>query len=142
MSFTIDVGLPDEDSWIPLLLPDEPVEDWVEMACTAWEVPEHLLGTYRTALAWHADQFRRQDAWRGALYVPDVEAGIVATWSLDYGNWEEQAEVDLADVERAAHERERPDGFQDAAVERVTLPVGPAVRVRGFGIAPDGPDAA
>ena len=138
MSFSVNVGLPDEDSWIPLLLPDEPVEDWVEMACAAWEVPEHLLETYRTALAWHAEQFRRQDSYRGALYVPDIEAGIVATWSLDLGNWDEQGEVDLDQVEKAARERERPDGFQDATVERVTLPCGPAVRVRGFDVADDG----
>ncbi len=142
MAFLIDIDLPDEDSWIPLLLSDEGVEDWVEEACAAWEVPDQLLATYRTALTWHAEQFRRLDAYRGALYVPDVEAGIVATWSLDYGNWFEQSHIDLDQVEKVTRERERPGGLRESTVEQVTVTAGPAVRVREFDLAPDGgPDA-
>src|SRR5689334_4908565 len=139
MVFLIDIGLPDEDSWIPLLLPDERVEDWVEEACAAWEVPDHLLATYRTALTWHAEQFRRLDAYRGALFVPHVESGIVATWSLDHGDWFDQATVDLDEVEKVTRERERPAALQDGTIEQVTLPCGPAVRVREFDLAPDDP---
>ncbi len=143
MPFLIDIDLPDEDSWIPLLLPDEDVEDWVEEACAAWEVPDHLLETYRTALAWHAEQYRRLDAYRGALFVPDVEAGIIATWWLDYGNWFEQKTVDLDQVEKAARDRERPGALQEGTVEQVTLPAGPAVRLREFDLAPeDAPDSS
>jgi hypothetical protein len=139
MPFTLEVGFPDEDNWIPLLLPDERVEDWVEEACTAWEVPEHLLETYRTVLTWHAERFRELDVHRGALWVPDVEAGVVATWSIDYGNWLEQAEVDLDEVEKATRDRERPAGVNKPEVTRVDLPAGPAVRSREFDLAPDDP---
>ena len=137
MSFTIEVGFPD-DEWVPMPLADEDVAAWVEEVCAAWEIPDHLVADYRTELTDHAERFRRLDAWRGALWLPDVEAGFVATWSLDLGSWFEQSTVSVEEVEDVSRRRQRPSGLAEPTIERVSLPAGPAVRIREFDAVEDG----
>jgi hypothetical protein len=42
-------------------------------------------------------------------------------------------------VERAVRQRERPSGLADPVISQVTLPAGPAVRIREYDAAPDEP---
>ena len=72
--------------------------------------------------------------------LPDVEAGFVATWSLDFGSWFEQSTVSIDEVEDVSRQRQRPSGLAEPTIERVSLPAGPAVRIREFDAVED--DAA
>lgn len=138
VSFSYDVGFPD-DEWIPMPLPDEDVAAWAQDMVTAWEFPDELREAYLGELATHAHRFRALDRAGGAVWVPDPHAGIVATWTIDFGHWFEQSEVTADEVERVARRRERPTGLADPVIEQVTLPAGPAVRLREYDAAPDEP---
>ena len=138
VSFSYDVGFPD-DEWIPMPLPEEDVAAWAEDMVTAWEVPAELREAYLGELATHAHRFRALDRAAGAVWVPDLQAGIVATWTLDFGHWFEQSTVSVDEVERVARQRERPSGLADPVIAQVTLPAGPAVRIREYDAAPDEP---
>lgn len=140
MSFGFEPGFPD-DEWIPMPLPEEDVPTWAAQMCDAWEVPSELRATYLEQLAWHAERFRELDVARGAVWLPDVEAGFVATWSLDFGSWEDQQVVEIDEVVDVVHRRPRDRAMAEPVVEVVDLPVGPAVRVREYAASPDEGDA-
>jgi hypothetical protein len=131
MPFSYTVDVPD-DEWIPMPAPDEELDGWARRMCQIWEVPEHLLEDYANDLTLNAEEYRRLDAQGGALWVPDLEAGVVATWTLTYGNWDDQPTVGLDEVERAVRERPRARELAEPTVERVELPAGPAVRIREY----------
>ena len=131
MPFSYTVDFPD-DEWIPMPAPGEDLTSWARRMCEIWEVPRDLLADYVADLTDNAEAFRALDAQGGAVWVPDLRAGIVASWTLTYGSWDDQPSVGLDEVERVVHERPGPREQARSVVQRVQVPAGPAVRIREY----------
>lgn len=124
-SWTYFVDFPDE-GWISLPEPDETVVAWAEDVCDDL----YATGATRTDLA---EQLRTCGAsWRergddtGALWVPDVEYGILATMTARTVGGDDFTLEKVEEFWRAGSD----PAMGPAQITRVDLPAGPAVRVR------------
>ncbi|RBY98017.1 hypothetical protein DQ237_03745 [Blastococcus sp. TF02-8] len=120
--YTVD---PPDGGWIWIPRPDESVAVWAEQVCedlyvegaAAVELGEQLR-SFATALLQRAPDL-------GALWIPDPVYGVLATLRSDRYKLTSTLE-EIAEAERSRLE----PGLAAPEVGLITLPAGPALRVR------------
>lgn len=118
---------PPDDGWVWLPQQDEQLAAWAQEVCDDLFATGALAVRLGEQLRAFAVPFREREHDVGAVWVPDVVHGVLASLTADRIVLEAPLER-LADAHRSPSE----PGLAPPQVELVTLPAGPALRVRRY----------
>jgi hypothetical protein len=126
--WTYAIDFPD-DGWVWAPEPHEDVATWAQEVSDDLGAQGEQATTFGDQLRQYAIAYREGDYESGALWIPQVEYGVVATRTTEVvveGPGESLTLETVAQLERQLDD----ERLQPSHLSRVELPAGPAVRVR------------